>query len=257
MSVGDKSAHTATIHIPQMLYIWPYIAFFSAPILVGPLLRPVVALLPARFRTICRDSLNVHTGYVLPNLLFSGMFVAIGLIAVHLNTMVHPYTLADNRHYVFYVFRIFRLYPATKYLGVPIYYVCAWLTIQSLALTSTGEEGAERKRDDRPTNDETEPQPCQVSFIIIWLATTALSVITAPLVEPRYFIIPWIMWRLHVPYNSASFSKNRPTNKASYDLRLVLETIWLLAINAAVCYTFLYRTFTWPSEPGNLQRFIW
>jgi hypothetical protein len=42
----------------------------------------------------------------------------------------------------------------------------------------------------RPTSIETETgtgSPCQMSFIVIWLVTTTLSVVTTPLVEPRYF----------------------------------------------------------------------
>jgi alpha-1,2-glucosyltransferase len=256
-AVGDKSAHTATIHLPQMLYIWPYIAFFSAPLLVGPLLRPVLPILPKRLQAICEDYVNASK-YGLPTFLTSGLFITLGLIAVYFNTIIHPYTLADNRHYGFYVFKIFRLYPAIKYLAVPVYFVCAWLTIQSLASPSlVGQDVSKTKREDRPTNDKAERQPCQVSFITIWLATTALSTVTAPLVEPRYFIIPWLIWRLHVPCSLASLSRDRSKDKATYDMRLVLETFWLLATNAAVSYTFLYRTFIWPSEPANLQRFIW
>jgi alpha-1,2-glucosyltransferase len=239
-----------------MLYIWPYIAFFSAPILIGTLLRPIAPLLTKHLRSICDDHSNAFK-YDFPTFNTSAVFVTLGLVAVHFNTIIHPYTLADNRHYVFYVFRIMRLYPAIKYLAVPVYYLCAWLTVQSLASPSIGQEASQRKRENRPTNDKADRQPCQVSFIIIWLATTALSVVTAPLVEPRYFIIPWLIWRLHVPNSPASLSKTRSTSKAPYDVRLVFETVWLLAINAAVSYTFLYRTFTWPSEPGNLQRFIW
>jgi alpha-1,2-glucosyltransferase len=135
-AVGDKSAHTATIHLPQMLYVWPYIAFFSAPLLVGPLLGPVLPILPKRLQAaICENYVDASK-YGLPTIITSGLFITLGLIAVYFNTIIHPYTLADNRHYVFYVFRIFRLYPATKYLAVPVYFVCAWLSIQSLASPS-------------------------------------------------------------------------------------------------------------------------
>ncbi|KAH7401656.1 DIE2/ALG10 family-domain-containing protein [Pyrenochaeta sp. MPI-SDFR-AT-0127] len=254
--LGDKSAHTATIHLPQMLYVWPYIAFFSAPLVVGPLLGPLVPHLPKRLQLLC-SSLNASREAVLPGVLVAVLFIVGSLIAIHFNTIIHPYTLADNRHYVFYVFRIFRQRPVLRYLAAPIYFFCAWLTVQALGPPSNRKADTTRKRGGRPTTDEADRQPCQISFIVIWLATTALSVITAPLVEPRYFIIPWIIWRLHVPYVPASLSKESVTGRVPYDMRLSLETVWLLAINAAVCYTFLYRGFTWPSEPGNTQRFIW
>ncbi|CAA9964370.1 alpha-1-2 glucosyltransferase alg-10 [Pyrenophora teres f. maculata] len=257
--LGDKSAHTATIHLPQMLYIWPYFAFFSAPLLLGPLLRPVVSLVPERYQKICDEHLNT-SAYRFPSVLVSMLTIVCGLVAVHFNTIIHPYTLADNRHYVFYVFKMIRLYPALKYLAVPVYFVCGWLVIQSLASPlvdappKTKDISKEKAETPRNTVNH---QPCQFSFVLIWLITTALSVVTAPLVEPRYFIIPWIIWRSHVPCNSASLPTGQSIRKSMYDMRMVLETIWMLAINMLVAYMFLYRTFTWPNEPGNLQRFIW
>ncbi|KAL1797465.1 hypothetical protein ACET3X_004071 [Alternaria dauci] len=119
--LGDKSAHTATIHLPQMLYIWPYIALFSAPLLIGPLLRPIVTFLPRRLQILSHEHLNTAY-YGIPTLATTGLFIAVSFLAVHFNTIVHPYTLADNRHYVFYVFKMLRLHPALKYLAVPVYY---------------------------------------------------------------------------------------------------------------------------------------
>jgi alpha-1,2-glucosyltransferase len=263
-SVGDKSAHTATIHLPQMLYIWPYFAFFSIPLLIGPFLRLVVPVLPKQAHRACDKVFSTST-YGLPSIIASSAFITWALLAVHFNTIVHPYTLADNRHYVFYVFKLLRLYPALKYLAVPVYFVCAWSIINALAtptraLSPSKEDASKDKHNASSTRALTDGQPCHVSFVIIWLVTTALSVVTAPLVEPRYFIIPWVIWRLHVPHHTASdteASSPSPTWKLTLDIRMVLETIWLLVINWVVSYVFLYRTFTWPNEPGNLQRFIW
>ncbi|KAL6158878.1 glucosyltransferase [Exserohilum turcicum] len=234
--LGDKSAHTATIHVPQMLYIWPYFALFSIPLLIEPLLSLFVPLLPKRAQVTCNEVFSAST-YGRPSLLASGLFMTGAILAVHFNTIIHPYTLADNRHYVFYVFKLLRLYPVLRYLAVPVYFVCAWLVVRALATPTA------------PSPNPTGRDPCQVSFVVIWLAATTLSVVTAPLVEPRYFILPWVIWRLHVPTSS--------TRKASFDVRMIVETIWLLTINLAVAYMFLYRTFTWTNEPGKLQRFIW
>jgi alpha-1,2-glucosyltransferase len=205
---------------------------------------------------MCRE--HFHTSYYrLPTFLATGLFMFGSFLAVHFNTIVHPYTLADNRHYVFYVFKVLRLYPALKYLAIPIYCACAWLTVQALASPYRAvlpEKEQTQKKENKVSLPKAKANrhASQISFVIIWLATTALSLVSAPLVEPRYFIIPWIIWRLHVPCSQAALSTNR-----GYDVRMVFETIWLLAINVAVSYTFLYRTFTWSSEPGKLQRFIW
>jgi alpha-1,2-glucosyltransferase len=224
--------------------------------MIGPLLRLIKIALPRQIRSCISESF-IASGSGMPTVLLLVIFICGGLVAVHFNTIVHPYTLADNRHYVFYVFKILRRYPILKYLAVPVYYSCAWLAVQALASPTIGQHGSKQRREATPTSTTGPQQPCQISFIVIWLATTALSVITAPLVEPRYFIIPWIVWRLYVPYHPASLSKDRSNAHSSYDMRLVLETLWLLAVNAALSYNFLYRTFTWPSEPGSLQRFLW
>lgn len=240
-----------------MLYVFPYIALFSAPLLVGVLLQPVVPLLPKQLRKLDSEYLYTTSKASLPGLLVSTVAILGAMAAVHFNTIIHPYTLGDNRHYVFYIFKMLRQDPATKYLAVLVYYLCAWACIQTLGSSGIGAGATEPKRNARPTSGKAAYQPRQISFIIVWLATTALSLITTPLVEPRYFIIPWIIWRLHVPYTPASLSKDRTPGKASYDIRLVLETAWLLAINAAVTHTFLYKGFAWAGEPGNVQRFIW
>ena len=239
-----------------MLYIWPYIAFFSVPIFLGPLLCCVAPLLPSHVKA--NIGVKRDTSYsVYPQPLQAILFVAVGLLAVHFNTIVHPYTLADNRHYVFYVFRILLRHPALKYLAVPVYYMCFWLSIQSLAHPTAGPEVTKRTVQAAAHEEalKNTRMPVQISFVIIWLITTALSVVTAPLVEPRYFIIPWIIWRLYVPHTPVTFMIRG--NTYSPDLRLVLETVWLLAINQIMQYLFLKKTFTWANEPGKLQRFLW
>lgn len=109
------------------------------------------------------------------------------------------------------------------------------------------------------------------SFFLIWLLATALSLITAPLVEPRYFLIPWVMWRLHVPsWSPTSSLGGRKGGKKmgmldvvgfwawkGYDYRYWIETAWFLGINAVTGYVFLYRGFEWTQEPGKVQRFMW
>lgn len=253
---GDKSAHTATLHLPQMLYIWPYIAFFSAPLLIGPLVSSIISIPAQGLGTSLRNwTPNASRLSFFSFVAFAG-WVAIGLVAVHFNTIIHPYTLADNRHYVFYVFKIFRLYPAVRYVAVPVYITCAWLTMHALSQPPSNERATTKYRNDRPTSFQESRPPCKSSFIVVWLATTALSVVSAPLVEPRYFIVPWIIWRL----NSRTLQASLPLSKKAvlkYDIRPVFETWWLLVINAAVTYVFIRRPFEWPNEPGKVQRFLW
>jgi alpha-1,2-glucosyltransferase len=181
--------------------------------------------------------------------------MALGLAAVHLNTIIHPFTLADNRHYVFYIFRILRLYPTIRYLAVPIYYICAWSAVQTLGSKTQSE--AKQASGRSGSAAVASPFPRHASFIVAWLGASALSTVSAPLVEPRYFIIPWILWRLHVPAITGSSSHSEGLNGSAYDMRLVLETVWHRAIHAITGLIFLHRGFAWANEPGKVQRFLW
>lgn len=245
------------------------------------------------------------------------------LAIVHFNTIVHPFTLADNRHYVFYVFRLLLgVHPAIKYAATLVYFLCGWAVISAfgfstvqtppklLQVPSTGKPGTpaaastatEQRKESRqslraarktaakkgqPAQQKPEPispevyariqehliqrqkqQPVspRVSFVLVWLAATALSLVTAPLVEPRYFIIPWVMWRLHLPPSpTLSSTRQQPpsdeSGRARADLATYapkfLETLWFIVINAVTGYVFLYKGFEWPQEPGKIQRFMW
>ena len=235
---GDKANHTASIHLPQMLYIWPYFLFFSFPILLLYLLN---TLIPQKYLPP-----NVRSGssrYHIPRLTVVITILVVMLAIVHLNTLVHPFTLADNRHYVFYVFRILLRHPSIKYLATPIYLLCAWATLAALGgLAINRSPPINHVRQD-PKNETPLNPGSRVSFVLIWLGATTLSLITAPLVEPRYFIIPWLIWRLNLP--------SPPTRT------LLLETAWFLLINWIAGYVFLFQGFEWTQEPGKVQRFMW
>ena len=62
---------------------------------------------------------------------------------VYFNTVVHPFLLADNRHYTFYVVRILMLrHWSVKYLAIPIYLLCGWLVIFALGGTAKPRRGS-------------------------------------------------------------------------------------------------------------------
>jgi alpha-1,2-glucosyltransferase len=291
-STGDKSNHVATIHLPQMLYIWPLIAFFSAPLIIPislSFLQNLMSLLSIPlFPRLVRKYLLVSSYIVIA--------LAATLLTIKYNTIIHPFTLADNRHYMFYVFRYTILqHPLARYILAPIYFICAYLVYLTLSSPwqpspssvmhtkiSNGRiqkhpEKQPEKQPEHLENTYSEQEGPTTSFLIILLATTALSLITAPLVEPRYFIIPWVIWRLNVPSVTSrattSTAKRSPKRVHSpsdtvvefiqywgwkgHDYRLWLETAWFLLINLVTGYVFLYRGFEWPQEPGMVQRFMW
>ena len=194
--------------------------------------------------------------------------MAVMTLAVHFNTIVHPFTLADNRHYVFYVFKLLLLHPPAKYAAVPIYFICAWATIAALSDESAPTNAHGQKTSSKASKDATpdgNPEPIRISFLLVYLTSTTLSLITAPLVEPRYFILPWLIWRLHVdPPPRRASSRKQSSNgmlekvlQADMSTWLYLETTWFLLINLVTWWMFLHRGFEWKQEPGRVQRFMW
>ncbi|KAL7803503.1 glycosyltransferase family 59 protein [Trichoderma aethiopicum] len=350
--LGDKSNHVATIHLPQMLYIWAFFAFFSLPLLLPYAILVVDAVRSlsvsqkkgaqtASDKTAATSPSNTapQQEVSLPLKLCATIFnrhllwpvylvstIILSVLVVRFNTIIHPFTLADNRHYMFYVFRYtIRRAPWIRYFLIIPYTLSRWLVWGTLSgfstWTSTSRQDACSAYHDssRPSpfscnpfamNDphecegkqkstsQPEPtrkelneryaqdpllfstEPVSTSTGLIFLLATTLSLITAPLVEPRYFIIPWVIWRLLVPAwrlhdhqvaGNSLFKSADPTSVWGkvihfcrvYDVRLVLETVWFIAINLVTGYILLFKPYIWRAEDGSvldegrLQRFMW
>ncbi|KAM7212996.1 DIE2/ALG10 family domain containing protein [Rhypophila decipiens] len=248
--LGDKSNHIATIHLAQMLYIWPFFAFFSAPLFLPTLVSFLLSPFKTLYTLVCGKHHRAASGptqssrrsnksspalkaitlvsvrkvYYPLHLLFT---LLLSLAIVKFNTIIHPFTLADNRHYMFYIFRYtIRRSLKVRYLLVGAYTLSRWLVWGRLAgynndrasspplNTDILVEGSSKSRtSDTPGKNEEKNNtlgtlnqensnsttPPLTSTVLFWLLTTSLSLITAPLVEPRYFILPWVFYRLLVP----------------------------------------------------------
>ncbi|KAK0761384.1 hypothetical protein N5P37_006334 [Trichoderma harzianum] len=348
--LGDKSNHVATIHLPQMLYIWAFFGFFSLPLFV-PYVVLGVDVLRSFFRsgstspkpsTETSDTSSNSTSQPAPSLplkFISAIFnnrllwplyliatFIVSTLIVRFNTIIHPFTLADNRHYMFYVFRYtIRRAPWIRYFLILPYTLSRWFVWGTLSGCTNWISGSHKDdcsayyHSSRPSPFSCDPfmkaepthkitkgesqdaqaqtqkelqqqflqdpllfstEPVSTSTGLIFLIATALSLITAPLVEPRYFIIPWVIWRLLVPawrlhdHQTASnslFDGVTPTTIWGkfvtfcrfYDVRLILETTWFIAINLVTGYIFLTKPYVWKAEDGTileegrLQRFMW
>ncbi|KAG4025292.1 hypothetical protein MFRU_061g00110 [Monilinia fructicola] len=262
--LGDKTNHVATIHLPQLLYLWPFIAFFSFPLLLPALFSSLSSIItntlhPTRLLT---SPLHIQLR-TLTTLALTLASLLGSLIIIKYNTIIHPFTLADNRHYVFYVFRYTILrHPLIRYLLAPIYTGCFYLILQTLSGPSSPS----------PSPSPSPPIKTPLTTPLLLLLTTTLSLITAPLVEPRYYILPYLFLRLHLPTLRAAPSRKFPSptptpastsTSTSPTLTLPLnpylstETLWYLTINLITAYIFLYRGYSWEQEPGRVQRFMW
>jgi alpha-1,2-glucosyltransferase len=259
--LGDKDNHIAQIHLPQLLYFSAFTAFFSFPLLIPTFLSLFNA--PKRVqqtRTLAQR--------LWPMLVGLGCLVGALTIVKH-NTLIHPFTLADNRHYMFYVFRYSILrHWAVRYALVPVYLLCGFLVLRALqpdaevasaaAMTVIKDEAGKQWVVVTPSAAAALKAGSGSGFAPIFLLTTALSLVTAPLVEPRYFIIPWLLWRLHLPSTPAMARQDVTVlgRQVSVEgLKLWMETAWFVAVNVVTCGVFLVVTFGWGEEGG--MRFMW
>ena len=196
--VGDHSAHQPTLHLPQLGYFCLFFLVFSLPH-VPHHLRP--------FLKVCQRRPGVC----------AAVLVA-GVMAVHSNTLVHPYLLADNRHLTFYLWnRLYARYAAARYLMVPLYMLGGFMIhsfIQSRSLV----------------------------FRLLYLACVTATLVPQRLLELRYFIVPFLLARLQTASRSW--------------WQLWAETLYFLLINCLMLYLFVSKTFLWDDSP-DLQRIIW
>jgi alpha-1,2-glucosyltransferase len=197
--LGDASAHVASLHLPQLLYFTAATGFFSFPLLL-----PILPSLRLSLQGVI--SLLVAT--------------VAAAAAVKYNTVLHPYLLADNRHYAFYVFRrlLLRFPPYTLLAPVPAYIIAGWLQLRALTTVTT-------------------------AWLILYAGATTATLVGAPLVEPRYFIIAWVLWRCHVGERRW--------------VVLWAEMAWFVCVNVGTLWMFLGREFEWAHEKGVKQRFMW
>jgi len=134
-------------------------------------------------------------------------------------TYVHRYVLADNRHYTFYIWSwLFARHPLLRYAFAPLYMLAGYLVVQTLALRR------------------------HCLWCIGYVLSVTALLVPATLLEFRYYIVPYIIFRLNVSVVSLR--------------HLVAEVSMYAVINALTIYIFLHRPFQWNSEIP-LQRFMW
>jgi len=195
--VGDKSAHEAVVHVPQLFYFFLFTLAFAPSLWIPQFLQ--------LHKIIARRKLLIL-------FLAAAMFVIIKY-----NTLIHPYMLADNRHYTFYVWnRFYARHELARFAIIPVY-------IFGLIVMWNSLDGS-------------------IGFRIFFLICTIMTLCLQQLIEIRYFLIPFLILRL-----------NR--TQAAQKL-VVLEVIWNLLINAVTFYLFFTKEIHW-SNFDDVQRLIW
>lgn len=215
ITFGDKQNHQMSLHLVQIFYCWSFVGGLTMPLWLNQ----------KTLRDYRRYVLGAH-GAHLPISVLSYYII---YYIVQNFTVVHPFLLADNRHYTFYIYRRILSKPAAKYFVVPVYHFFTWLIPYLLGRT---------------------PFQSRVRLssvgTLAFLGASVLTLIPSPLFEPRYYIVPLVLFRI--------FCRSQLTSSTTKNH--LYEFLWYLFINALVFIVFFNYEFTWLSEPG-IQRIIW
>jgi len=157
--------------------------------------------------------------FVKQRLIFSIFLLLLSCCIIWRFTYVHRYVLADNRHFTFYIWsRLFARHPLMRYAFAPVYLFSGYLIVRTLAL--------------------------QRNFLWCtgYVVTIIALLVPSTLLEFRYFIVPYVIFRLNIPVASLR--------------QLAVEMCIYVSINMLTIYIFLHRPFQWKSQV-SLQRFMW
>lgn len=212
ITFGDKENHEVNFHGVQIFYCFTFMTLFSWPVWLSPgkLLRYIKFL----------------TGNYGLNLLLNIVSMVAIKYVIDNFTIVHPFLLADNRHYTFYIYKRILSHPKSFLLTVPVYHFSTWCVIDTLL-----------------ENKSFSLSPITVITFLVAIFTT---IIPSPLFEPRYYIIPVILFRLFIssPYKSQL-------------VRHEIEFAWCFLVNCMYFAVFFNYEFKWASEGDRTQRIIW
>lgn len=226
IALGDKSNHEVSLNFIQLFHFILHITIFYFP----PVALSIFHTYLTRFRSIKIRLLPVLIFFVTSCL----VSVCVSVLLNRMEMKAHPFLLADNRHYTFYIWRRFYIPSNENFMFALI--ISGPLLLLGLLVFTT------------PLNlsiitDQRISIPIEQIFFVIAICAT---LIPSPLLEPRYYLIPILIWRLRY-FKEFSYSKGL----------ILYETLWFTLINALTFYVFLEKPFEWESEPGSLQRFMW
>ncbi len=157
----------------------------------------------------------------LKNIRFLGWYLLLAsllIVIIKFNTLVHPYLLADNRHYVFYVWnRFYGKYEWARFAMIPGYIASLSMIYKSIENNTVG-------------------------FKILFTVALFFSLCLQRLIELRYFLIPYLILRLNVKHRNMRY--------------VILELAFNVIVNVLTFYLFFTKEIWWSNyvEP---QRIIW
>jgi alpha-1,2-glucosyltransferase len=207
--LGDK-----TNHVPAFHWAMPMHALAVLSVLLI-LIKPPCA--PSTGKTV----INTPSALRVAGHAFGVAGVTAALVY---GSLPHPFLLSDNRHYTFYLWQRFLSEDKVRVAMGPAYY---YLIQRGVCIL-------------RKANG--------LVWVLGFLLAVALSLVPAPLLEPRYFTPTIVVGLLGAPQATQTYG-------TSYTLRLSAVVALFLALNAVTVYVFSSMPFTGAS--GEVARFMY
>jgi len=224
--VGDKSNHQVSFHPTQLLY---FSLFLLPNLAIG--LRHILRNLKLSVIRIFSNSVMFSTWLMLTTFF---------CVVVHYFTIPHPFILADNRHYIFYLWKNFiGRYWWFKYALCPFYSTAVLFMIPIIISSKE-----------------------KVIVFSIWLLCTCVTLLPSPLIEFRYYMLPWLFLQFEIkPFGGEVVKKEKKEESAiqrsaigKFVSSLYPVIIGYILVDIATLYVFLYKPFVYNGEVG---RFMW
>jgi alpha-1,2-glucosyltransferase len=235
ITLGDKENHGVGLHLVQIFYCFTFLVVFTWPIWLS------------------YDIMVDYFQRYKEGPVFIILEMILIMIVIRFFTVVHPFLLADNRHYTFYIFKnIINRFKYSKYLIAPVYHFAFYVVTNLLSANAfyfdSVHELPFKVARDLPL------KPTGIS-ILAFLGCTTLTIAPSPLFEPRYYIIPFVLFRLLIATSYESFLPNGSL-KGIILKRLGLEFVWNVVVNLLLIFIFCSYEFKWDNDE-SIQRIIW
>ena len=229
--VGHRELHAPVFHFAQVAYLCAVCGAYSAASLVvhaaaavarlrcsgsaeSATLAAVMASHPiagassdllARLQSLFARGGGGRTGGRKVALLLVALawVVASAACAVLLDrfTIVHPFILADNRHYTFYIWaRLLGPWPVLRMGLAPAYVAAGSLAL--LHVAGSWRVHVFRNRNAAPRT-RAGCSAAGAAAAALWLGASAAALLPSPLVEPRYYALPVAIFLLLIRANGS------------------------------------------------------
>ncbi|KAF3255326.1 glucosyltransferase [Orbilia oligospora] len=169
IALGDKTNHVSTFH-PVQLFYFSLFTLLSTPFVF---LTNPINLIVTTVKSLLGSPLKAIST-ITAGLLIAG--------AVHQFTYTHPFMLADNRHYVFYIWRRTILsHRNAKYMGIPLYLFSSFFVYRQIGVKPPALPPSIKSIN--PQSSAVVYTTHTITFLLAFLAATAGTLVFAPLVE--------------------------------------------------------------------------